>query len=187
VWLTVSLVAQLVVVAALCFLVLSLARQVGILHRRLAPAGGGARGAIIGPGEPVDLGAVRTLVGGPLIRSRGEPARRLLLFVSPECPICRSLLPVVQRSGTDDFAGRVWWSFADVAAGRVLAYVEEHGLDPEAAIHVPELASRLDVRELPMLVVLDAASRLERRTVVSGPRQLESLLAELDLAGDDTA
>ncbi|HEY0267505.1 MAG TPA: hypothetical protein VGC16_12190, partial [Rhizomicrobium sp.] len=106
---TTLIVAQIfswIMIFAMGVALLALARQVGVLHIRLAPAGAltPARGPAAGDKAPsLDLVALdgRTV-------SVGRPAggrKQLLLFVSPLCPICKELIPVaknfVKREGLD--------------------------------------------------------------------------------------
>jgi len=181
VWLNVSVVAQLVVVAVLCLAVLVLARQVGILHRRLTPAGAGLNDEPpLGPGDLLAPQTLNSFSGEALVLDSGAVLGTLLLFVSPDCPVCRSLLPVCQRfvdQGADGW--QVRWLFPDPGGDELAGYVERHGMDERATAIAPELARRLGIEALPALVVLDRDLRLLRREVLAGPRQLETLFAGL--------
>ena len=85
-----------VVVLALAGVILALVRQIGVLHERLAPAGALmlSRGPKVGDVVPVldveNLHGGRLRIGEPAADGQGT----LLLFVSPTCPVCASLLPV---------------------------------------------------------------------------------------------
>jgi methylamine dehydrogenase accessory protein MauD len=87
-----------VVVAALSVAVLALARQIGILHQRLQPVGALKLGSSLTVGQPApvveasDFRGDRLTVGAPDAAS----ADTLLVFVSPSCPVCKSLLPVLR-------------------------------------------------------------------------------------------
>ena len=98
--LTVLIVSQIlswIVVLGLGLALLALARQVGVLHVRLAPAGAllSGKGPVVGEPAPV-LDAV-TLDGASI--AIGKPAGRnqLLLFVSPHCPLCKDLIPIARN------------------------------------------------------------------------------------------
>src|SRR2546428_95951 len=91
-------VLWLVVVLLAC-VVAALARQIGVLHERVAPAGAlmVGKGPAVGEPAPVvralDLtGTVRDL-GGPGAEGRST----LLFFLSPTCPVCKTLLPVLRQ------------------------------------------------------------------------------------------
>lgn len=91
-------------VMGLGLLVLSLARQVGILHERIAPAGalmvaGGLEAGTRSPMFDVEaLGGETIDIGKP----RDDGRRTLLYFLSPTCPICSSLLSTVHDIGLRD-------------------------------------------------------------------------------------
>ncbi|MEF8762013.1 hypothetical protein, partial [Stenotrophomonas sp. A3_2] len=84
-----------VAVLGLAVICLALARQIGVLQARLAPAGALALESGPRVGEAAPLLALPDLAG--VTRTIGAPADRatLLFFLSPSCPVCKSLLPVV--------------------------------------------------------------------------------------------
>src|ERR1700722_14668253 len=86
------------VVIILALTVLALARQVGVLHERVAPAGALLNGAGPGVGEPSPRLEVHALAGNALTVGGSLAAGRafLMLFVSHTCPICKKLIPVAQ-------------------------------------------------------------------------------------------
>ena len=102
-WWLVSYVVLWELVLVLGALVVALARQIGTLHLRLGP-----RGALEVDGEGPGLGEAPPPLpardpDGRIVRVGGPGEDRLLLFVSPGCPICREVLPAipaVTRAGT---------------------------------------------------------------------------------------
>src|SRR5688500_1836350 len=92
-WFTASYVVLWMLVIALCFVVVALARQIGTLHLRLGP-----RGALEMDDEGPVLGSTATPIDTEDMRgdaiSIGE-GRQLLLFVSPGCHVCEQVLPSV--------------------------------------------------------------------------------------------
>ena len=94
-WWTAAFVAQWVLLVVLCVVVVALARQVGTLHLRMGPRGaleidteGPALGAAL---PPVDA---RGADGASLVLG-GAGRRRLVLFSSPTCMICREVAPAL--------------------------------------------------------------------------------------------
>ncbi len=102
--LAISNVVLWVVVLALLTVVLALVRQVGVLHERIAPAGALMinRGLTVGEQAPavdvVDLEGRGLRLGA----ARADGLSTLILFVSPTCPVCESLLPVIRSSARDE-------------------------------------------------------------------------------------
>ncbi|MCY4269299.1 MAG: hypothetical protein OXE80_03900, partial [Gammaproteobacteria bacterium] len=99
--LLVSNIVLWVLVIGLSLLVLALARQVGVLHERVAPAG--ALLPTNGPkvGELTKAMELATLAGGSVTigGTQSAPAARaamLVLFISPTCPVCKSLVPTAK-------------------------------------------------------------------------------------------
>src|SRR5436190_5326687 len=100
--LTVLIVSQIfswIVILGLGVALLALARQVGVLHVRVAPAGAllTGKGPVVGEAAPL-LDAL-TMEGAPIVIGKVlEKGRmQLLLFVSPSCPLCKDLIPVAKN------------------------------------------------------------------------------------------
>ncbi len=87
-----------IAVVALSLVVVALARQIGVLHERIAPVGALKidSGPAVGEKAPVltlpTLGGALAHIGQPLDEGRAQ----LLLFVSPDCPICKRIIPLVK-------------------------------------------------------------------------------------------
>src|SRR5437763_16731857 len=103
-WWEASYVVLWLVVLMLALVILALARQIGTLQLRLGPRGAleiDHEGPPLGEApEPLDLADAdgrRVAIGGP-------GSAQLVLFVSPDCPVCRDVLPSV---GAAARAGRL--------------------------------------------------------------------------------
>jgi methylamine dehydrogenase accessory protein MauD len=96
--LAVSQMLLWLVVAGLAVTVFALARQIGVLHERIAPLGALMTDRAVDVGDPApalevsDLAGRRVRVGG----RRDDDRAQFLLFVSPACPMCKKLLPVAR-------------------------------------------------------------------------------------------
>ena len=156
---------------------LSLARQVGILHERLSPAG------LARARDGVQVG--QTIPEMSLVSVSGEPvslagAPSALLFVSSECPICRSVLPAFEAALAHSGYQGLW--VADGMPGPSGAmpdyagYAAEHQVPEDRLLVSQELGLTLDVRQIPALVLLDDEQRLLVRETLSGPRQVTTLM-----------
>ncbi len=93
---TVTLVLLWVVVICLSVAVLALARQVGVLHERVAPAGALISGSGPGVGEKSPRIEVHALAGNAITIGAALATGKalLMLFVSQTCPICKKLIPI---------------------------------------------------------------------------------------------
>lgn len=176
--LAVATALQFGVLIALAVVVLSLARQVGILHERLSPAGMRRSGSGIEPGQRLPELSLTAISGAP-VRFAGTPSA--LLFVSADCPICRSVLPAFEQPPAGDPRRRFWVADGlpgtDGAHPDYAAYVADRGLDPDRFLISQTLGLTLGVRQIPALVLLDSDGRLVSRDTVSGPRELTRLLS----------
>ena len=117
-----SQIALAAVIVGLGVALLSLARQIGVLHERTAPVGGLLRK--VGEAKRIDLDAVQAVTANgaraSLRRMAGEEPLALL-FIAEGCPVCKSLLPsyeeVLRKGGLFSFRGG-GWGFNNGAAGR---------------------------------------------------------------------
>lgn len=175
--LAISNVVLWVIVAALLVVVLALMRQLGVLHERIAPVGALMlnRGLAVGDKAPVvdvpDLNGASVRIGEP--RSDGKSL--LLLFVSPTCPVCKSLLPIVKSSGRDE---RGWLDIvlaSDGDADEHRAFAKSHNLDGAAYVLSAPLGMTYQVSRLPFAALIDEAGVLRARGLVNSREHLESL------------
>jgi methylamine dehydrogenase accessory protein MauD len=173
-----SVVALWIVVGVLAAVVFALVRQIGVLHQRIAPAGA----LMLGPGprigeappalEVEDLSGARLRIGGEQRAGRST----LLVFVSPTCPVCATLLPAIRSARG---AERDWLDFVLASDGdpqRQRAFVEEHGLQDFPYVVSTDLGLAYQVGKLPYAVLLDGRGSLRARGLINSREHLESLL-----------
>lgn len=169
-------VIQLVLTLALAVLLFGLARQVGILHERVAPMGAMSsdHGPAVGETAPsltaATLDGDRMTVGAPSPRGRNS----LLLFVSPSCPVCKKLLPIA-RSFAD--AERIEVVLVgDGAVSEQRAMVREFDLERIPYVNSPEVGMTFRVGKLPYAILIDADGVIRAKGLVNNREHLESLL-----------
>jgi methylamine dehydrogenase accessory protein MauD len=171
-----------VLVLALAAVVLALTRQIGVLHERVAPAGALAadRGPRVGDAAPrlevEDWNGLRRAHGGPDAEGRGT----LLFFLSPSCPVCKTLLPVV-RSVLRAEGRRLHLVLAsDGPRAEHEAFVREHGLAAEVYVLSTQLGLAYRVAKLPYAVLLDGAGTIRAKGLVNTREHLESLFEAME-------
>lgn len=166
-----------VAVIALAALVFALARQIGVLHERIAPTGALLLGGGPKVGDPAPSWSGGDLFGRPLQLGGSDDGRAtLLLFVAPGCPVCESLLPVVQRLAVEE-AERLRVVFAsdgEPEAQRRFAERKQLGAFPYVVS--TELGLAHGVGRLPHAVLIDAAGIVRAKGLVNSREHLESLL-----------
>src|SRR5438067_766285 len=175
--LAVSNVVLWILVLLLSVVVLALVRQLGVLHERIAPAGALMlnRGPPVGEPAPVlevaDLEGHAHRVGA----ARADGRSTLLLFVSPTCPVCESLLPAVKSSRKDE---RAWMDVILASDGDTLEqrqFVRSQGLDGIPYVVSAALGLAYQVGRLPFAALLDEHGILRARGLVNSREHLESL------------
>ncbi len=175
--LAISNVILWLVVLALLIVVLALTRQVGVLHERIAPVGALMinRGLAVGEKAPtvdvVDLNGQAIRVG----EERSDGLSTLLLFLSPTCPVCESLLPVLKssRKSEQSWLRIVLASDGDPATHR--EFIRSHGLADFPYVISAPLGMTYQVSRLPFAALLDPAGKLRARGLVNSREHLESL------------
>lgn len=88
-----------VLVLVLAVVLVALARQIGVLHERLAPLGNQEVKPGLDVGQVVPRLILHTLDGQPFTVGDVLPAgrRQLLLFVAAECPVCKRVSPIARQ------------------------------------------------------------------------------------------
>ncbi|MDP3749564.1 MAG: redoxin domain-containing protein [Phenylobacterium sp.] len=159
----------------LALLLLVALRQIGVLHERMGPvgalvlAGGPAVGSLAPTFDLTALDGRRVSIGTPQGRAI------LLFFLSPKCPVCKSLAPVVKsmaarRSSTLDL---VLASDGDHEAQ--LRMVRELRLEAFPLVLSTPLGVAFQVSRLPYAVLLRADGRIAAKGLVNNREHLESL------------
>jgi methylamine dehydrogenase accessory protein MauD len=173
----ISQVILWVMVIALSLVVLALARQVGVLHARIGPTGALmlAKGLKVGEAAPLfevsDADGRAHTIGAP----GDERKSTLLMFVSPTCPICKTLLPVLKSSRRDE---RNWLEIILASDGEGASHAEfrrAHGLEPFPYVISSALGMAYQINRLPYAVLLDDRGVVLARGIVNSREHLESL------------
>lgn len=173
-----SVVVLWFVVIALGLAVVALARQIGVLHGRLAPAGALMTNAGPKVGETVAEKTYQSLDGSPAAvgGERGRP--QLVLFVSPTCPICKTLVPTARSLARSERLDLVFASDGGDPATHA-AYAQKQGIAAHPYVISTELGLTFEVGKLPYAVLLDARGVLRSKGLVNSREHLESLVESM--------
>jgi methylamine dehydrogenase accessory protein MauD len=165
-----------IAVLALGIVCMALARQVGVLHQRIAPAGALALRQPLKIGEPVPEMTLSAMDGSAVRIGGARGARsQLVLFVSPDCAICELLLPAVRSA---QGAERAWLDIvlaSDGEAARQAEFVKDKGLSKFPYVLSEHLGRSFGVAKLPYAVLIDEAGKLAATGLVNTREHLESL------------
>ena len=181
--LLISYVILWALVVVLALLVFALARQVGVLHERVAPAG--ALMPTSGPkvGEMTEVMSLADLKGDAVSvgGADSEGLATLILFISPTCPLCKSLVPVA-RSLVSYEGKRMRLVFASDGdkIERHVAYVGDLDLEDYPYIVSQPLGLAYSVSKLPFAVLIGSDGALKSKGLVNSREHLESLVESMD-------
>ncbi len=170
-------------VIILSLLVFALARQVGVLHERVAPAGAlmPASGPKVGEMTEVmgltDLKGHAVVIGG----ADSEGLATLVMFISPTCPVCKSLVPIA-RSLVSYEGKRMRLVFASDGdkIERHFAYVSDLDLEDYPYVVSLPLGLAYAVSKLPFAVLIGSDGALKSKGLVNTREHLESLVESMD-------
>ncbi len=172
-WWAAAFVAQWVLVVALCVVVLALARQVGTLHLRLGPRGplelaeeGPPLGEAPMPTEAATMEGDTRVVGGP-----GDG--QFLLFVSPTCPICETVLPSLPAVAS---VGRMEPIVIADVESRGARKALHHKRIEAPVIPAPSIVELYGVPGVPYAVVLDERGVVLAKGTVNNLEQMEGMV-----------
>jgi methylamine dehydrogenase accessory protein MauD len=175
--LAVSNGALWLIVIALSVALLAVVRQLGVLHERIAPVGALMLAKGVKIGESAPQVAVQDIEGGSLIvgAPRSDGRGTLVMFVSPTCPVCKTLLPVLKSSlaSERDWLDILLASDGDLESQR--AFVQSNRLGSFPYIVSAPLGISYQVSRLPFAALIDAQGILRARGIVNTREHLESL------------
>ncbi len=173
---TVNLALMWVVIILLCVAVYALARQVGVLHERVAPVGALLGGAGPGVGEQSPRLEVHALAGNAIAIGGALTAGKalLMLFVSQTCPICKKLIPIALDFGRSERLDVLFVGDAEVAEQKKLA--QQFALDEHCFINGPAIGMAYRVDKLPYAVLLDDRGVIAAKGLVNSREHFESLI-----------
>ena len=169
----IALWVGLLVLGVVC---MALARQIGVLHQRIAPAGALALPQPLKVGDATPEMTLTALDGSPVkIGGVRDGRSQLLLFVAPDCSVCEALLPAVRSA---QGAERAWLDIvlaSDGEASRHAEFVREKNLGKFPYVLSEPLGRSYGVAKLPYGVLIDEAGRLSATGLVNTREHLESL------------
>jgi methylamine dehydrogenase accessory protein MauD len=171
-----ALALHTILILALAVMVFGLTRQIGILHERLAPMG--AMTSDHGPevGEMAPLLNVKSITHEVVQIGGRSPALKttLLMFVSPNCPICKKLLPIAKSFSRREDLNVVMIGDGDIDEQRRM--IETEGLQSLPYVIGPEIGMAFQVGKLPYAILIDREGVIRAKGLVNSREHLESLV-----------
>ena len=179
--LVLSLIVLWLVVACMVFALFALARQIGILYERVAPMGTLMMddGPSVGEQSPhfnlETLDHRRIDIGKP--SEQGE----LLFFLSPSCPVCKKLIPVLRsiQKAEGHWLKVILASDGDFEKQR--NFYRKAKLEDFPYVLSNDLGMTFKVGKLPYALLLDKNGVIKSKGLVNSREQLESLFTAREL------
>jgi methylamine dehydrogenase accessory protein MauD len=167
----------LVIVLALT--VLALARQVGVLHERVAPAGALSPTSGPKPGELVAEQDTPDINGQPVTIGGAAERPTLLLWISPTCPVCKVLVPTAIALARDEHL-RLLFASDGAGAERHRQFILSLGIGDYPYLLSEPLGRRFEVSRLPFAALIAADGTLAGKGLVNTREHLESLVESME-------
>lgn len=176
-FITVSNSVLWIIVILQSIVIYALTRQVGVLFERVAPAGALAMNQTLEVGSPAPNLSLQTLsstlvdVGG---KSKTQKSQ-LLFFVSPDCPVCKSLLPALKSAAKSE---KSWIDLILASDGKQqdhAGFVKQYGLGDYPYIVSELLGKSYGVSKLPYAVVIDEQGNVASMGIINSREHLDSL------------
>ena len=170
------------VVIVLAIVCLALIRQGGTLYERIAPAGALAINSQLSGGDKAPVMSAADLAGATITIGLDENRQsgtksQLLFFLSPSCPVCKTLLPVLKSVRRDE---RSWLDIVLVSDGDDKAthqsFIRQQALEDFSYIVSEPVGIAFSVSKLPYGVLIDEQGQISALGIVNSREHLESLL-----------
>ena len=161
---------------ALVLIVLALARQIGVLNERVSPVG--ALTMDHGPkvGETAPVFTLPTIGGGEIAIGNATGRSQLLFFLSPTCPVCKKLLPVLRSLSQHERATIDVVLASDGDVEEHSRFYQREKLAPFPYVLSTDLGMAFRISKLPYAVVIGPAGLISAKGLVNNREQIESLL-----------
>jgi len=175
--LLISNVLLWIVLVILGLMVFALTRQIGVLYERVAPAGALMLNQKLQAGadaphvDVLDINGNKLSLGGASAAGKSS----LLFFVSPTCPVCKTLLPVVKSASNSESE---WLEVILASDGQEhdhQAYINEHKLQAFPYVSSEVLGLTYGVSKLPYAVLIDEQGKIASMGIINSREHLESL------------
>ena len=183
--LTLSVILLWGAVIVLGVLLWALSRQVGVLFERVAPMGALVTDAGPAVGQPSPSFALRGIQSEAVQIGGATDKPTLLFFLSPTCPVCKKLIPVLKALVKDE-QRRLHVVLASDAGSTAeetehLQFVRDQGLQALPYVLSTDLGMSYRVSRLPYAVLLSTQGTVAAKGLVNSREQLDSLLNAHDM------
>ena len=159
----------------------ALARQVGILYERVAPMGALVTDAGPKMGEAAPRFDLTSLQGSIVSIGGERPKSQLVYFLSPTCPVCKKLLPVLKSSARAEAEWLDVVLASDGEATQHLAFYSNAKLQQFPYVLSADLGMMYRVSRLPYAILIDEHGVIRAKGLINTREHLESLFNAKEL------
>lgn len=175
-WLVVSNIALWIGFLVMVLVNLALARQIGVLYERVAPAGALMMNRLLAVGEDAPRLTVPTISGGvEEIGGGGGEKAQLLFFLSPDCPVCSELTPALKSAARAEAGWLRVVLASDGPEQDHAGYIERKGLQGFPYVVSEILGKSYGVSKLPYAVLIDEQGKIASMGIINSREHLDSL------------
>jgi len=178
--LIISQILLWVAVVGLGLTVIALARQLGVLYERVAPAGALAVNQSLKAGDKAPALTVATLDGQSIDISDNRGRARLLFFLAPDCPVCKTLLPALKSLARAEASQTDLVLASDGEPTVHRLFIKKEGLQGFDYVLSEPLGRAFGVAKLPYAVLISGEGVVSSFGIVNSREHLESLFEAQD-------
>lgn len=174
-WLVVSNIALWIGFVAMVLVNLALARQIGVLYERVAPAGALMMNQKLVVGAQAPVLSVQTLEGEVEAVGEAGDKSQLLFFLSPDCPVCNQLTPALKSAASAESGWLRVLLASDGDDQDHRGYRERKGLQQFPYVVSELLGKTYGVSKLPYAVLIDEQGVIASMGIINSREHLDSL------------
>jgi methylamine dehydrogenase accessory protein MauD len=179
--LLISNVILWIAVIGLSLLVLALARQIGVLYERVAPAGALMINQALETGSVAPRVEVQDLNSGNTLQVGAESERsQLLFFLSPGCPVCKTLLPMLKSIKEAESAWLDVVLASDGSLEEHREFIQQQKLSTEVYVSSESLGKQYGISKLPYAVLIGRDGVIASLGLVNSREHFESLFESME-------
>ena len=167
-----------IAVIVLATMVFALVRQIGVLYERVAPAGALSINKQLKVGQNAPELDVINMKNQQILHIGGKSQVekcQLLFFVSPTCPMCKSLIGVAKSIAKEE---QNWVDLvfaSDGASSEIDTFIAAQKLEQSNFVNSEIVGKSFGVAKLPYAVLIDEKGTLQAMGIVNSREHIESL------------
>ncbi|MBU2979608.1 redoxin domain-containing protein [Alteromonas sp. C1M14] len=176
--LIVSNIILWIVLIVLTIMLFALVRQIGVLYERVAPAGALSINKQLKVGDEAPAVDAINLMNNKKISIGGTPDAgkcQLMFFVSPTCPMCKSLIPIAKSIAREEQSWVDLVFATDGSEEEIDLFIKRQKLEKSHLVNSELVGKAFGVAKLPYAVLIDEQGTLQAMGIVNSREHIESL------------